>query len=313
MSNKHLYWAYQSSQSITPSEEELKTFQNKYKKDYEQRELYEGGELEDKFRLNAWRSPMFSEITSIILAFEHQDTLRVQYITGTEKDLLQNFVNLVKTSFQDYILVHFDAEIVLPYLGVRLNSNGHLTTPHNNLIYQGHNFKPWNLTGLDIKQWYKGAGKYTFSLEEIAKILSIDKEGIIPYEDEFTYFNSNDFDSLKSSAIKKVEVLSQIHRKLFGLNSLTTVLVEEQVKDVEEYKPTDWLKELSAVKQMTLDIKEGLKAEFFSKKRTTKKEKEIAFELIRAALSDIDPNFGKVKNESEVDQIINQLKLEFEK
>lgn len=312
MSNKHLYWAYQSSQSINPTEEELKTFQNKYKKDYEQRELYEDEELENKFRLNAWRNPLFSEITSIILAFEHQDTLRVQYITGTEKDLLQNFVNLVKTSFQDYVLVHFDAEIVLPYLGVRLNSNGHLTAPHNNLIYQGHNFKPWNLTGLDIKQWYKGAGRYTFSLEEIAKILSIDKEGIIPYEDEFTYFNSNDFDSLKSSAIKKVEVLSQIHRKLFGLNSLTTVLVEEQVKDVEEYKPTDWLKELGTVKQLTLEIKEGLKSSFFSKKKMTKKDKEIAFDLIKAGLSDIDQNFGKVKNEAEVEQIINQLKQEFE-
>lgn len=310
MSNKHLYWAYQSSQSIAPTEEDLKTFQNKYKKDYEQRELYEGEELEDKFRLNAWRSPMFSEITSIILAFEHQDTLRVQYITGTEKDLLQNFVNLVKTSFQDYLLVHFDAEIVLPYLGVRLNTNGHLNPPHNDLKYQG--IKPWSFTGLDIKQWYKGGGKYTFSLEEIAKILSVDKEGIIPYEDEFTYFNSNDFDSLKSSAIKKVEVLSQIHRKLFGLNNLVTVLVEEKVKDVEEYKPTDWLKELNAVKQLTLEIKEGLKIQLFSKKRIVKKDKEIAFELIRASLSDIDPNFGKVKNEAEVNQIINQLKQEFE-
>lgn len=281
MSNKHLYWAYQSSQSINPTEEELKTFQNKYKKDYEQRELYEGEELEDKFRLNAWRSPMFSEITSVILAFEYQDTLRVQYITGTEKDLLQNFVNLIKTKFQGYNLVHFDAEIILPYLGVRLNTNGHLTPPHNDLKYQGHNFKPWNLTGLDIKQYYKGAGKYTFSLEEIAKILSINKEGIIPYEDEFTYHNSNDFDSLKSSAIKKVEVISQIHRKLFGLNSLTTILVEEQVKDVEEYKPTDWLKELYNANQFTLEIRDGLKQQIFGTKKPTKKEIEHLFKIIR--------------------------------
>ncbi len=273
--SKHLYWAYQSSQAINPTEEELKTFQNKYKKDYEQRELYEGEELEDKFRLNAWRSPLFSEITSVILAFEHQDTLRVQYITGLEKDLLQNFVNLVKTSFQDYILVHFDAEIVLPYLGVRLNSNGHLTAPHQNLAYMG--LKSWNFTGLDIKQWYKGGGKYTFSLEEIAKILSINKEGIIPYEDEFTYYNSSDFDSLKSSAIKKVEVLSQIHRKLFGLNGLTTVLVEEKVENVEEYKPTDWLKELYNSKQFDDKVKDYLRG-----LKITKKDKPTVEKLVLA-------------------------------
>lgn len=230
MNNKHLYWSFQSSQTVKPTEEELKVFQEKYKKDFEQRELYEGEELEDKFRLNSWRNPIFNEIFSVILAFEHQDTLRIQYITGTEKDLLQNFMNLVKTKFQDYNLVHFDAEIILPYLGVRLNSNGHLTPPHNDLKY--HNLKPWNFTGLDIKQYYK---------------------------------------------------------------------------------PLDWLKELSNTKQMTLTIKEGLKEQFFSKKRLTNKDKEIAFDLIRASLSDIDSNFGKTKNEADVDKIINDLKLEFEK
>jgi len=81
---------------------------------------------------------------------------------------------------------------------------------------------------------------------------------------------------------------------------------------VEEYKPTDWLKELGTVKQLTLEIKEGLKSSFFSKKKMTKKDKEIAFDLIKAGLSDIDQNFGKVKNEAEVEQIINQLKQEFE-
>ena len=305
MNNKHLYWAYQSSQSINPTEEDLKTFQNKYKKDYEQRELYEDEELEDKFRLNGWRNPLFSEVTSIILAFEHQDTLRVQYITGTEKDLLQNFVNLVKTKFQEYNLVHFDAEIVLPYLGVRLNSNGHITPPHNNLAYQG--LKSWNFTGLDIKQWYKGGGKYTFSLEEIAKILSIDKEGIIPYEDEFTYYNSGDFESLKSSAIKKVEVLSQVHRKLFGLNELTTVLVEEQVKDVEEYKPTDWLKELYNANQFTLEIREGLKKQIFGgKKKPLKKELEQLFTIIRGAYVKAD----FINNNQDSKKVIEQKEME---
>ena len=278
---KHLYWAFQSSQAKDPTEKELETFQRKYKKDFEQRTVYEGQELLDKFRLNGWRNPMYSEITSIILAFEHQGTLRVKYITGLEKDLLQNFVNLVKKEFQDYTLVHFDAEIVLPYLGVRLNKNGFLNAPHPNLKY--HGLKSWNLSGLDIKEYYKGSGKYSFSLEDIGDILNINIEGIIPYEDEFTYFNSNDFKSLNDSAIKKIEVLSQIHRKLFELPELKTVLVEERVENVQEIKPTDWLKELHKANQFTLEIKEGLKQQIFggNKKEPVKKEKEHLFKIIR--------------------------------
>ena len=277
---KHLYWAFQSSQAKDPTEKELETFQRKYKKDFEQRTVYEGQELLDKFRLNGWRNPMYSEITSIILAFEHQGTLRVKYITGLEKDLLQNFVNLVKKEFQDYTLVHFDAEIVLPYLGVRLYKNGFLNAPHPNLKY--HGLKSWNLSGLDIKEYYKGSGKYSFSLEDIGDILNINIEGIIPYEDEFTYFNSNDFKSLNDSAIKKIEVLSQIHRKLFELPELKTVLVEERVENVQEIKPTDWLKELHKANQFTLEIKEGLKQQIFGgKKKPTKKDKEHLFTIIR--------------------------------
>ena len=33
---KYLYWAIQSSQPVTPTEQELELFQTKYKEDYEQ-------------------------------------------------------------------------------------------------------------------------------------------------------------------------------------------------------------------------------------------------------------------------------------
>lgn len=292
---KYLYWAFQSSQSLNPTEKEKKSFQRKYKKDFEQRELYEGEELDDKMRLNGWRNPMYSEITSIILGFEYQGTLRVKYITGSEKDLLQNFVNLVKKEFQDYILVHFDAEIVVPYLGVRLNTNGFINAPHPNLKY--HGLKSWNQSGLDIKDYYKGFGKYSFSLEDIGDILNINTEGIIPYEDEFTYFNSNDFKSLNDSAVKKIEVLSQIHRKLFELPELETVIVEEKVENVVEEKPTDWLKELH-FNGLTLDVKEGLKQQLFGgKKKPTKKDKEHLFTIIRGVY--VRTNFEANDQDSE--------------
>lgn len=311
--NKYLYWAFQSSQVKDPTEKELEIFQRKYKKDYEQREVYEGEELLNKFRLNGWRNSLFSEVTSIIVAYESNSTLRVKYITGTEKDLLQNFVNLLRNSFQDYKLVHFDAGIVLPYIGVRLNKNGFLVSPHQDLKY--HNLRPWGLTGIDLKDYYKGAGDYTYSLEEIGYILSVDTQGVIPYEDEFTYFNSEDFDSLNKSAVKKIEVLSQIHRKLHDLTELETVLIEEKVENIEEQKPTNWLLELEKTNQLTLEIVLGLKEQIISaKKRPTKKEKEVLFEAIRAVYvrTDFEHNDQDSKKtielkEKQITDLINNL------
>jgi hypothetical protein len=279
MEQKHLYWALQSSQIENPQEEELKLFQNKYKKDFEKRELYEEDELQTKFRLNGWRNPLFSRVTSIILAFEHEDTLRVKYIQGGESDLLQNFVNLLKNKFQDYQLVHFDAGIVLPYIGIRLQKNGFINPPNIGLKYQG--FKPWDLKGLDIKQYFRGAGDYSYSLEEIGYILDIDTKGIIAYEDEFTYFTSGDFETLNNSAVKKIEVLSKVHRKLFSLSELTTVVTKEKVENIQEETPTDWLKELYNANQFTVEIRDGLKQQIFGKKKPTKKEKEHLFTIIR--------------------------------
>lgn len=304
MEQKHLYWSYQSSQSINPSEQELKLFQNKYKSDFEQRAVYKGEELEEKFRLNGWRNPLFSEITSIIVAFENEGTLRVKQIHGSEKDLLQNFVNLLRNSFQDYQLVHFDAGIVLPYIGLRLQKNGHLNPPNIGLKYQG--YKPWDLKGLDIKQYFKGAGDYSYSLEEIAYILGINSIGIIPYEDESTYYNSGDLESLSCSAVVKIEVLSQIHRKLFELPELETKIIQEKVKNVEIESPKDWLKELYNANQFTNEIREGLKQQIFGKKRPLKKELEHLFTVISGVY--IQNDFINGKQDSK--KVIEQKELE---
>lgn len=279
MDKKPLYWSFQSSHTKTPTEKELELFKIKYKEDYEQRTTYEGETLLDKFRLNSWRNPIYNKITSIILAFENEGTLRVKYIEGEEYDLLQNFANLLKNSFRDYQLVHFDAEIVLPYINVRLNKNGFISPLHQDLKF--FNLRPWNLTGLDIKSYYQGAGRYSFSLEEIAHILDIECEGIIPYDSEFNYYELGKFEELNNSAVKKIETLSKIHRKLNELPELQTVIVKESVKDVAEEKTKDFLKELYYANQMTVEIKEGLKQQIFGGKKPTKKELGHLFTIIR--------------------------------
>lgn len=307
MNNKFLYWAIQSSQLTNPTEQELELFQIKYKEDYEQDIVYQGEELLEKFRLNSWRNPLWSPITSIILAYENGEEMRVKYITGEEKDLLQTFCNILRNRFQEYTLVNFDSEILLPFLGARLHKNNFISSPHQNLKYQG-NIRSWNFSGVDLKAYYKGGGKYSFSLKEIAYLLNINSQGTINYRDEFSYFESGNFEVLKRSAIKQVEVIAEIWRKLNNLPKLQTVLVEDAVKDVEEEKPKDWLKELYYKNEMTSEIKEGLRQQIFGGKKVSKKEKEKLFEIIRGTYVFNDFVNGKQDSKTVIEKKEKEIK-----
>lgn len=306
MNNKFLYFAFQSSQSFEPTSQELVSFQRKYKKDYLKRELFEGEELLEQYRLRGWKHPRYSSIISFIVAFEIEDSLRVRYFSGAEKDVLQEFNNILIKS-QDYTLVTFDAQITLPYLGIRMLRNGFVKPTHIGIKYQG--YKPWDLKCLDLQNYYDGAGNYKSSLKDIADDLGLKNSEIIEFEDEFTYYNSNDIESLKKSAIQKVEVMSQSHRILNNLPKLQTVLVEESVKDVEEEKPKDWLKELYYKNEMISEIKEGLKQQIFGgKKKPTKKEKEKLFEIIRGVYVLNDFVNGKQDSKTVIEKKEKEIK-----
>jgi hypothetical protein len=71
------------------------------------------------------------------------------------------------------------------------------------------------------------------------------------------------------------------------------------------------LERLNANKAIYTAELEELK-QLLSKKKLTKKEKEVVFDLVKASLSDIDKDFGKVKNQEDIDKIINQLKQDFD-
>lgn len=302
-----LYWSFQSvhNKELEIGSKEFESFKLKYKKDYETRELFSDVEILEKYNLNAWRNPLYSKITSLILAKEYKGELVVDYITGEEKDLLQTFKNKLKTHHSNCQLVHFDAEIVLPYIGVRFDINGF--NPQNNIIhqdlkYQGHNFKSWNFSGADLKEYYKGGGKYSFSLEEIANIKGISHD-FIHYDSEYTYYHNNDLKALKDSAINKVVVIANVHRNIFNLPEIEYKLLEEFVQNVKSEETL--LQKIFATKTIkTEEFQKLLKS-----KKHTKKEKDILIELIKGLISEINVNFGSVVNSKEVEEIIESLKL----
>lgn len=274
---KTLFFLFQSSQAFEPTQEDLTSFQIKYKKDYKTRELYEEEELINEYRLTGWKHPRYAKIISFILAFEEEDNLKVKYISGEEKDVLQTFSNILRKS-QEYNLVSYNTKIVLPFIGIRSRRNDILTTPHRSLVYN-KGVKPYEVSCTDLQQYYDGSGSYRSSIKDIAEDLKLNHSNVLEIEDEFTYYNSNDFGALKNSAIQKVEIIANSYRILNDFPPLATVLVEEQVKDVQEEKPTNFLEILYRSQAITLEVRGGLET-ILKKKKLTKRDREIVREII---------------------------------
>lgn len=309
--NKSIYLAFQSASNKVPTQEELTSFQRKYKKDFKSRELYEGEELLQEFKYRSWKHPRYSKIISFIVAFENDGVMRVRYITGEEKDIIQEFYNILQKS-KDYQIVLFDAQITLPFLGIRAVRNGFLNAPVEGIKYQ--NKRPWDLKCVDLQNYYDGAGNYKSSIKDIAEDLGINCSDVIEVEDEYVYFESGLTENLKKSAIQKVEILAEVWRKLNNLEKLETVLIEEQVKDVTEEKPTDYIAELYHCSIMTQDIKEGLKQQIKSKKKPTKKERENLYEILRGVYVKTDFINGQQDNkdtikrkEEEINMLLDEI------
>jgi len=277
----HLYWKLQSinnTDMIEVGSEEFNIYREKFKKNFETRELMSEEETLIHYTYNAWRNPLFSKIYSLTLAFVDNGTLRVKYLTGNERDLLQTFLNSVKGEyFKEFQLVHSDAEYMLPYLGTRLDIHGFRTSIPKDLQYKG--LRPWNLTGLSVRDYYQGAGVYKHSLKEIAWVYGL-KTNYIEAVDEFDFFRKKAYDALRDSAVNEIMALANIHRVMFGENVVEeAVYTEEKVEAVEEEKPVNFLALLWESQTMTLEVRAGLEKQL-KKKKLTKRDREIVREII---------------------------------
>lgn len=279
--SKFLYWKLQSinnTDMIEVGSDEFNIYREKFKKNFETRELMSEEETLIHYNYNAYKNPLFSKIYSLTLAFVDGETLRVKYLTGEERDLLQTFLNEVKGEyFKDFQLVHSDAEYMLPYLGTRLDIHGFRTSLPKDLQYKG--LRSWNLTGCSVRDYYQGAGAYKHSLKEIAWVYGL-KTNYIELSDEFNFYRKGNFDALKDSAIDEISTLVNIHRIMFGENPVNEISVAEQkVEKVEEVKSQNFLELLYETQTMSLEIRNGLEKQL-KKKKLTKRDREVVREII---------------------------------
>lgn len=311
----NLYWKLQSinnTDMIEVGSDEFNIYREKFKKNFETRELMSEEETLIHYNYNAYKNPLFSKIYSLTVAFVDKGILRVKYITGEEKDLLQTFLNELKSDFfKEFQLVHSDAEYMLPYLGTRLDIHGFRTSIPKDLIFKG--LKSWNLTGFSVRDHYQGAGAYKHSLKEIAWVYGL-KTNYIELADEFNHYRKGGFDILKDSAVDEIKTVANIHRILIGEEIVEEVsVVEQKVESVEEVKPTNFLALLYESQAMTLEVRAGLEKQL-KKKKLTKRDREIVREVILGVYlsSDFinnnqDSKATIEKKTKEVDEFLNTI------
>ena len=253
----------------------------------------------------------FNKVVCISVGAIKEGKLYLKSYTGEEKDIIESFYK--KTQEYNYIcgmnVLFYD----LPT--IRVNSLRHgdiiLNLPEK---YNDSGKKEWEMKSvIDLMNYFKGSHYVNSSLDEISAHLG---------------FSSSKEDGIDGSQVSKVyyeggiKIIEQYCKRdvLNCVNIFQKFQFKEPYLDfididklniIEEVTEQPLLQRLNLSKSISDKDKEELK-QIFTKKRLNKKDKELAFDLVKASLAEIDQNFGAVKNIKQIDEIINQLKEEFE-
>lgn len=285
--SKYIFWKLQTRANqieLDVNSEEFKRFKMKYGKIYNEQyssySLRNDNELIDMYKRMAYKNPLFSQIYSLTLAYVHDNTIRIKYFTGVERDLILTFLNTLNDShFSDYTLVQYDSEILLPYLGIRMDMNKIDVPLNQGLKY--HNMKSWNLTSICLRNYFNGAGAYNHNLADMAYVYGISMDGIIDFTEENTAFLSGEFEALKQSAINEIKVCVNVFNKLIKEDIIDEVaVVEQKVENVAILKKTNPLEEIYSSNQFSNKVKTDIR-KLCEKKRLTKKDKENLKVILR--------------------------------
>jgi DNA polymerase III epsilon subunit-like protein len=308
---KQIFWKVQTIPQTKELEIGSKEF-NLYKEKYrEHNKLETDLEVLEDYNKSASKNPLWGKIYSLSVGFvnEANNEARIKVFKGEEKDIIQNFLNDCNDHFKSSKIIGYNLSFLLPFLRSRMLKNSiKIQGLHSGLV--DLNCKPWTLQGICLQDGFKGIGWWSNSLEELAYLLNLETK-FIDGKDIYSYFLAGKEEELNQSIIDETFTLINCHKIINGeepcKNLNSTVVVLESTEEVK----IPLLERLNVNKAIYTSELTELK-QLLSKKKLTKKEKEVVFNLVKASLSDIDKDFGKVKNNEEIDQIINQLKQDFD-
>ena len=247
----------------------------------------------------------YTRIVSIGVGFIKNGELYIKAIEGEEENVIKEFCTIAN-SF-DYLcglnIKGFDAPMIY--------NNGFryfdMTTMLNSrFITSG--VKPWDLdkSYIDLMEIFKGTHYMNSSLDEICYHFGVESPkseldgSMVSHE-----FWNNGAERISQYVKQDVLASASIFRRMRWEKPFTYFIDRSSVKQKE---PTI-LEKLNATKNISTKDIETLKG-ILSKKRISKKNKDIVVDLIQAALIDVDPNFGKINNQDYIEDVINDIREE---
>lgn len=295
-----LFWKIQ----VTPNQTDLdleskeaQLFKTYHYKDVKTKEVFEGEELKKEYKENSVKNPLFSRLHSLTLAFVKDKKIRVKYFTGKESDLINTFINTVRSPFfANYQLACFDAQFLLPFLGVRFDKNGVLEKLHSDLEYK--NKRPWDLTGVCIRDFYQGAGAYRPNLKQLCYIFD-ENDNFFDWSEEGFYLSVGKEREVFESSVQEIKSVVNLYRKMNKLKPIDSVeVVEQSVYDVEVEEAKTLLHELHKEKLFDEDFKDRLRKQL-RKRKLTKKDTPVVEALIKACYREHIDTIDRNRKEKE--------------
>lgn len=307
---KQLFWKVQTTPQTKNLEIGSKEF-NLYKEKYkEHNNLQTDEDVLVDYYTNASKNPLWGKIYSLSIGFVDEATniARIKVFKGTEKDIIQNFLNTCNEHFKASKIVGYNLSFLLPFLRSRMLKNGiKLQGLHEGLI--DLNRKPWTLQGICLQDSFKGIGWWNNSLEELAYLLDLETNFI---DGKYVYNNflAGKEDDLDKSIIDETFTLINCYKIINGeeacesLNS--TVVVLEDVKEVE----LPLLQKIYKATNISEETRKQIQERLSKKNKISKKEKEYLEDIlsslyVNSAMFSADKPEIKERKKQEIKEIIN--------
>jgi hypothetical protein len=304
---KHIFFKVQTIPQTEELEIGSKEF-NLYKEKYrEYNKLENDADVVFDYYDNAGKNPLWGKIYSISLGFvdENTNVVRIKVFKGSEKDILQEFLNTCNEHFKASKIVGYNLSFLLPFLRSRMLKNGmKIQGLPEGLVDIGK--KAWTMQGICLQDMFNGIGWFKNSLEELAFLLNLETN-FINGKDVYLNFLAGKEEELNQSIIDETFTLINCYRIIQGeepckdLNS--TVVVLENVKEVE----VPLLERLYNNNQITLDIKNEVE-ELVKKKKPSKKEKEQLFTILRGVYVRNNFELNDQDSKKVIEQKENEIK-----
>ena len=252
----------------------------------------------------------YNKVVCISVGAVKEGKLYLKSYIGDEKTVIESFYK--KTQEYNYIagmnVIFYD----LPTIRVNALRHGDiiLNLPDK---YNDSGKKEWELKSvIDLMNFFKGSHYVNSSLDEISEHLGLPsskEDGIDGSQVSKVYYEGG-IKIIEQYCKRDVLNCVNIFQKFQFKEPYLEFVDIDKLNIVEVVEEQPLLQKIYATKAVTKEDKEQLK-EILKKNKISKKEKEIVFDLIKGALSEVDVNFGKIVNGQEVDKIISQLKKEF--